>query len=169
MTAAPPPGPGTSGPAVMGLQPTAIQVLNFIPAVAAILASGGVMMAGGYLFHNDGWGVAGFVMIPAGPLISVAFLLADRVGNPDRRPATKMAKRFTLSLLMPSPPVDMTVGRSIVVSFITLAAGAVMAVGGYAASAWSPFLVPPLLLVAGAVITCAFLIASRGSPRPGVR
>ena len=140
-----------------------------VPAVAATLASGAVMMIGGYLFHTHGWNLGGLVMIPAGPLISVAFAFASPPSNQAGRRSSKRAARVVLSLLMPSPGGGLTAARSLVVSVVSLVAGAVMAVAGYALAAWNPLLVPPLIAAGGAVIGLAFLVSAAGSPQVGTR
>lgn len=162
--------PSSTNPAVPGSTllrawPTTRQIRNYLPAVSMTLAAGAVMMVGGHLFHDDGWSVAGSVMTPAGPLISIALALAVRARNPGLRRSPKIRARLILSLLLPSPPGDLTVPRSLLVSAVTLTAGAVMALAGYATAAWNLLLVPPIILAGGAVISSAFLIASKGSRR----
>jgi hypothetical protein len=111
------------------------------PAAAVTLMSAGVMMLAGWLFHASGWSAAWPVMIGGGVLISLALVLGRRAGPPglSRRPARIW--RLAVSLL-------------------TLAAGAVMVVAGYAAAAWNPLLVPPAVIAGGAVITAAFVADS---------
>jgi hypothetical protein len=142
---------------------TGTQFRSYLPAVSMTLVSGAVMVLGGYLFHDHGRNVAGLVMIPAGPLISIAFAFADRPG--DRRPPRplKITVPLIFSLLLPSPPGDLTLARSLLVSALSLIAGAAMAAAGYAAAAWSLLLVAPLILLGGAVIGLAFIVLSGGS------
>jgi hypothetical protein len=148
--------------------PSAVQVKAYLPAAVAVLSSGFVMMVAGYLFHGDGWAVAGPVMFPAGILISFAFYLARRANNETRRRGRVSGRTVVLVLLgVPAPGADLSLIVSIAVSATTLAAGAVMVVAGYAIAAWSVFLVPPLLLAAGAVIVIAFVVADRAG-RPGL-
>lgn len=137
---------------------------SYAPAVAATLASGGVMMTGGYLFKTIGWALAGPVMIPAGPLISAAFALAPKPGEAGRpRIPTARINRVLLLLGLPSPGGDVSLAISLAISVVTLLAGAVMAAAGYAWAAWNPLTVPALLLAASAVITVAFVIADRAA------
>ena len=136
---------------------------SYAPAVAATLASGGVMMTGGYLFKTLGWALAGPVMIPAGPLISAAFALAPKSGVPGRSKARTRISRVMLLLGLPSPGGDVSLAVSLAISVVTLLAGAVMAAAGYGIAAWNPLTVPALLLVASIVITAAFVIAERAA------
>ena len=137
---------------------------SYAPSVAATLASGGVMMAGGYLFKTVGWALAGPVMIPAGPLISAAFALAPKSPVPGQsKPRTAPIHRVLLILGMPSPGGDVSLPVTLAISVVTLLAGAVMAVAGYALAAWNPLTVPALLLAAAVVITAAFVIADRAA------
>ncbi|HUE58198.1 MAG TPA: hypothetical protein VMO88_01315 [Acidimicrobiales bacterium] len=139
----------------------------YIPTVLTTLASGSVMMVGGYLFHRDGWGVAGSVMVPAGPLISIAFALARRANG--RRPPAATTARFRSALLLvlglPSPGGNLDTPTSIAVTTLSLLAGAVMAVAGYAAAAWNRLVLPAIIAAAGAVIVTAFITAARGDQR----
>jgi fructose-specific phosphotransferase system IIC component len=111
------------------------------PAAAVTLMSAGVMMLAGWLFHASGWSAAWPVMIGGGALISLAFVLARRAGRPrlSRRPARIW--RLAASLL-------------------TLAAGAVLVLAGYAAAAWNPLLVLPAVIAGGVVIAAAFVVDS---------
>lgn len=133
------------------------------PVALATLASGAVMMTGGYLFHRDGWGIAGSVMIPAGPLISIAFALERRASGRLAVTATTARVRGALMLFagLPSPGGNLAFGTSVAVQAVTLAAGAVVAVGGYAVATWNPLVVPLLVVAGGMLMTAAFVIAAR--------
>lgn len=133
-------------------------------ATVATLAAGAVMMVGGYLFPVDGWAVAGWVMTPSGPLISVAFALAQRARGRSRAPSRVGRARHFLTLIvgMPSAGGDLGPLASIATSGLAVLAGAIMAVAGYAIARWSPDVVPPIVLAGGAVIAAAFVIADRG-------
>ena len=145
-------------------QAAAARRRSYAPAVAATLASGGVMMTGGYLFKTIGWGLAGLAMIPAGPLISAAFALAPKPGVQVRsKTPTASINRVMLVLGLPAPGGDVSLPMSLAISVVTLLAGAVMAVAGYAIAAWNPLTVPALLLAASVVITSAFVIADRAA------
>lgn len=137
------------------------------PPAALTLASGAIMMAGGFLFQRDGWAVAGPSMIPAGPLMSVAFALARR-RRADRRTSRRDRLRHIASVLigLPSPGGDLGLVTSLAISLVTLVAGAVMVVAGYAAASWDPAVVPPLLAGAGAIITAAFIVVERADRAP---
>ena len=145
------------------------RLVRYGPAVAATLAAGAVMMAGGFLFRRHGWAVAGPAMIPAGPLISVAFALERRAGA--RRAASAGGARLRGAVMLiaglPSPGGNLPLTTSIAVQAVTLLAGVVMAVAGYAAATWNPLLVPPLLGAGGLVMTTAFVIGARGDRPAG--
>ena len=121
------------------------------------------MMVGGYLFATDGWAVAGPAMLPAGPLISIGFFLARRPGRADRQTGRKERVRHIASVLLglPSPGSDLALTTSLATSVVTLLAGALMMIAGYATAAWNPALVPPLVLAAGLIIAAAFVIVDR--------
>lgn len=128
----------------------------------ATLASGAVMMAGGYLFSRDGWAVAGPAMIPAGPLISVAFLLARSPRSVGRSGRTDRARHIASLLVgLPSPGADLGLATSAATSVVAVLSGAVMVLAGYAAAGWTLVLVPPLLLAAGLIIAAAFVLIAR--------
>ena len=136
----------------------------YIPTILTTLASGSVMMLGGYLFYRDGWAIAGSVIIPAGPLISIAFALARRAnGRPP--PAATTARLGTALLLilgLPSPGGNLDMATSIAVTTLSLLAGAVMAIAGYAAATWNRLVLPAIIAAGGAVIVSAFITAARG-------
>jgi hypothetical protein len=144
-------------------KPNSTALAAFIPSALLTLLTGGIMMTGGYVFANDGWALAGPIMIPAGPLISLAFALArpkDRaVGPPDRKARTRHIVSMVIGL--PSPGVGTGVVLTIVITVVTLLAGAVMVVAGYASAAWNLAFVPPLILASGGIITTAFVMADR--------
>lgn len=139
------------------------QVRPYVPAALTTLGSGGVMTVGGYLLDRFGWRVAGPSMLPAGILISIAFVLARRVTSAVDTPARLGWCRVILILLigLPSAGDNLSVLASVTVSVVTLLAGATMVVAGYALAAWNILLVPPLILAGGAVITVAFVVANR--------
>lgn len=141
---------------------------RFLPAAAVTLLTGGVMMSGGYLFANRGWAVAGWVMTPAGPLISVAFALARKARGrgPDLRRRDRVRHVTTLLVGMPSPGGNIGPVASAATTAAALIAGAVMVVAGYAVARWNPLLVPPIALGGGVAITAAFVIADRGEQNP---
>jgi hypothetical protein len=125
------------------------------------------MMVGGYLFATDGWAVGGTSMIPAGPLISIAFALARRSSRPKGPVAAHERIRHILIILVGMPSAGSGVGfiTSTSIMVLTLAAGAVMSVAGYAAAAWSLVMVVPLLLASGLIITTAFALIERTDRR----
>lgn len=141
---------------------------RFAPAAAVTLLTGGVMMSGGYLFANRGWAVAGWVMTPAGPLISVAFALARKARGrgPDPRRADRVRHITTLLVGMPSPGGNIGPVASAATTAAALLAGAVMVVAGYALARWNPLLVPPIAVAGGIAITAAFVIADRSEHKP---
>jgi hypothetical protein len=137
-------------------------------AALVTLLAGGVMMAGGYLFATRGWAVGGTAMIPAGPLISVAFFVARRSSRPGGPVATKdrLRNAAVIVLGMPSAGSGVPPALSLLVTVTTLGAGAVMAVAGYSLAAWSALMVLPLLIVAGAIITVPFAVLERVDHSP---
>lgn len=139
-----------------------------MPAGLATLAAGAVMMTGGYLFGTDGWAVAGPVMLPAGAIISIAFALARRAKGHQLRDSAVSWFRVVLLLVVGVPCAggDLSAVASIAVSVVTLLAGAVMVVAGYAAAKWNLLLVPPTVVAAGAVIGLAFGLAARSDRAP---
>jgi hypothetical protein len=140
------------------------QVRRFGAVGVAVLVSGGFMMAGGYLFHTEGWGTGSLVMLPSGPTISVAFALARRTersrrGLIDAEPvglARRVRAVVTILAGLPWPGGELPVLSQIGAFALTMLAGAVMALGGYAGAAWSWLLVGPIALLAGVTISAAF-------------
>lgn len=142
----------------------------YAPPVILTLAAGAAMMIGGYLFHTDGWKVSGPSMTPAGPLISIAFALESRTRAPaktkTRQTSARRLRRFLPLLLgVPIPAGDVQPLAAIATLALTLLAGLAMAVAGYALAAWTPILVPPLILASGLTILAAFFIGSRSRTR----
>lgn len=127
-------------------------------------------MTAGYLFPPDGWAVAGWVMTPAGPLISTAFALVARArgGPPAGDRKSRVRHIATLLAGMPSPGGNVSALASAAASGLSLLAGAVMVLAGYTAAKWDPLLSAPMVVAGGAVITAAFVVADRGdrSRRP---
>lgn len=141
---------------------------RFVPAAVLTLAAGTVMVVGGYVFHQDGWAVSGPLMYPAGPLISVGFLLAARAaGAPPMTGVSRLRLLVLLLLGVPSPGAGVSPAKSLAVTLLSLVAGLAMAVAGYAIAAWTVLLVPPLFLVAGGVILLAFFAGRPASTPAG--
>ncbi|HEX6394233.1 MAG TPA: hypothetical protein VFZ97_12385 [Acidimicrobiales bacterium] len=140
-----------------------LRVVPFIPAAVLTLVTGGIMMTAGYIFATDGWALAGPIMIPSGPLISVAFALARRPRRPARSSDMKVRVRHiaSIALGLPSPGGDVTLTVTLLITIVTLLAGAVMVVAGYATAAWNLAIAPPLIVASGLIITGAFVIADR--------
>lgn len=153
--------PATESPVIA--QGSAVRLVSFIPAAVLTLVTGGIMMTAGYFFATDGWGVAGPMMIPSGPLISVAFALARRPRKPARTADMKTRVRHiaSIALGLPSPGGDVTLAATLLITIVTLIAGAVMVVAGYATAAWTVAIAPPLIVASGLIITLAFVIAER--------
>ena len=141
----------------------ALRLVPFIPAAVLTLVTGGIMMTAGHFFATDGWAMAGPMMIPAGPLISVAFALARRPRKPARSPNAKTRVRqiASIALGLPSPGGDVTLAATLLITIVTLMAGAVMVVAGYATAEWNLAIAPPLIVASGFIITLAFVIADR--------
>jgi hypothetical protein len=148
---------------VQWVLPHAEQLRSYLPPAVMTLAAGMVMMLAGYLLHADGWTVAGLVMLPAGVLISIAFVLARRIHSPVPGGGASLDRRTRLLILLglPSAGGDLSRWVSVAVSVVMLAAGALMTVAGYAAAAWSGMIVPPLVLLSGLVILAGFVITYR--------
>lgn len=143
----------------------------YTPAVLFTLAAGAVMMLAGWLFARDGWAVAGPATMPAGPLISIAFAFGQRAGGADlpreqrTKPHIRNRIRHYAVLLagLPSAGSGASTITSIAVLVVSLLAGLAMQVAGYAMAKWALVFVPPLLLVAVATITSAFVIIQRAN------
>lgn len=122
------------------------------------------MMSAGYLFALEGWAVAGWVMTPAGPLISIAFALAARARGRRRTGTSKGRVRHIATLLvgLPSAGGNVTPMASAATSVLAVLAGAVMVVAGYATARWNPLLVGPIVVAGATVIAAAFVVADRG-------
>jgi hypothetical protein len=140
-------------------------------AVAVVtLVSGGFMAVGGYLFHTRGWRIGGVVMIPSGPTISAAFALLFRAERSRRGPrhadSTGAARRVraivTIAAGLPWTGGNAPLRFEIGTFGLTMAAGAVMALAGYAAAAWTWLLVPAVAIAAGVFIVAAFALATNG-------
>jgi hypothetical protein len=134
------------------------------------LAAGAAMMAGGYLFHTDGWKVGGPSMSPAGPLISIAFALESRsrapATTPNDRPGVHRLRRLLPLLVgVPIPAGGLQPLAAIATLGLTLLAGLAMSVAGYALAVRTPILVPPLILASGLIILAAFFVGARSQSR----
>jgi hypothetical protein len=141
---------------------------GFWLAAPVALMSGGVMMAAGYLMRTHGSGTASLAMIPGGVLITVAFGLARR-RRPTRGPgtmatpapsgmraATNLLKNFGL-------PGDLSPESRFVVLSLTMAAGAVMVLGGYSGAVQRWTLAAALAMIGGLLISGAFITVTSGS------
>lgn len=136
--------------------------------VTATLAAGAVMMLAGYLFHVDGWKIAGPVMTPAGPLISIAFALDSRtrvarVTGEGRTVLQRLRRLLLLLAGVPMPAGGVRPVAATAILALTLLAGFAMAVAGYAVAAWTSALVPPLALLSGLIIVGAFFVGAQRS------
>lgn len=145
---------------------------RYLGAGLLTLAAGAVMAVGGLLFHDDGWRVAGPSMTPAGVLISIALMLAvrpatsQRDGLPVRSPWGRWAR--VIAALATGLPMagGVPIAAQVTTTVLSVFAGALMAMAGYAAVAWSLWLVPPLVIASGIVISGSFaatLIPARRS------
>jgi hypothetical protein len=67
---------------------------------------------------------------------------------------------------VPIPAGDVQPLAAIATLALTLLAGLAMAVAGYAIAAWTPILVPPLILASGLIILGAFFISAQSQTRP---
>lgn len=115
------------------------------------------MSMGGYLFDTRGWAIAGPSMIPAGPLITIAFWLAPAPGACRPRPRSHSAARILLLVLgVPITSGNLSLRQSLTVSVLTLIAGALAALAGYALGAHHHLLPLPTLLASGVVIALSF-------------
>jgi hypothetical protein len=137
-------------------------------AAPVALMSGGVMMAAGYLMRTHGSGTASLATIAGGVLIIVAFGLARR-RRPTRAPgtmatpalsgmraATNLLKNFGL-------PGDLSPGSRFVALSLTMAAGAVMVLGGYSGAEQRWTLAAGLAVIGGLLISGAFVTVAWGS------
>ena len=140
------------------------------------LISGAFMVVGGYLFHTHGWHIGGLLMLPSGPAISAAFALLlraerSRNGLPQAGSAgtaRRVRAAVTIAAGLPWTGGNAPIGFEIGTFGLTMAAGAVMALSGYAA-VWTWLLVPPIVVLAGVLITAAFAVATKGFRHSGSR
>jgi hypothetical protein len=143
-------------------------IRGFWLAAPVAVMSGGVMMAAGYLMRAHGSGTASLATIPGGVLIIVAFGPARR-RRPTRelgttatpapsgmRAATNLLKNFGL-------PGDPSPGSRFVVLSLTMAAGAVMVLGGYSGAEQRWTLAAALTVIGGLLISAAFVTVTWGS------
>lgn len=145
---------------------------RYLGAGLLTLAAGAVMAIGGLLFHDDGWHIAGPSMTPAGVLISIALMLAVRPVMPhhDKPQARSRWGRWArvIAALATGLPMagGVPIAAQVTTTVLSVLAGFLMAVAGYAAVAWSVWLVPPLVIASGMVISGSFaatLIPARRS------
>ncbi len=147
-------------------QGRAAALAAYIPTALLTLGAGAFMTVGGDFLHTRGWGLAGIVLIPAGPLISIAFFLADRARGGSAVPphTSKFDRRRLLLLLLvvglPTPGGDVSFRRSVGITGLMLVAGGAMFVAGYAIAAWTWALAPPLILLSGLVIGVSLMMAA---------
>ena len=155
---------------------TVSHYLRRFGAVAVVtLVSGGFMAVGGYLFHTHGWHIGGVVMLPSGPTISAAFALLLRAERSRRGPpqaesagtARRIRAIVTIVAGLPWTGGNAPLRFEIGTFGLTTAAGAVMALAGYAAAAWTWLLVPPVALAGGVFIVAAFALATNGLHQSG--
>jgi hypothetical protein len=132
---------------------------NAFAAAVATLSSGGCMVGAGYLLHSHGWGVTGLVTIAGGALINLAFMLALHSRAGARHAAAEADRRghahYRGGIVAPPLP------QSAAVMALTLGAGAVMVLAGYAAAHWSWMLLVALIVVGGLAILAAFALLVR--------
>jgi hypothetical protein len=141
---------------------------GFWLAAPVALMSGGVMMTAGCVMRTHGSGTASLATIPGGVLIMVAFGLARRrrpARGPDTmatpalsgmRTATNLLKNFGL-------PGDLSPRSRFVALSLTMAAGAVMILGGYSGAEQRWTSAAALALIGGLLISGAFATVVRGS------
>jgi hypothetical protein len=103
------------------------------------------MMLAGYVGHTGSWTAAGLITVPAGVVILVALALARRADGADGRMGAPAGRRA---------------GRAGAMA-VTLLAGGVMVLAGYAGAAWSWALALALAIVGGLVVGLAFAVDRR--------
>jgi hypothetical protein len=132
---------------------------NASAVVVATLFSGGCMVGAGYLLHFYGWGVSGLAMFAGGALINLAFIFALRSRAASRRAVAEAGQRGHPHRRgdIAAPPWP----QSAAVIALSLAAGAVMVLAGYAAAQWGWMLLVALILIGGLVILAAFALLVR--------
>jgi hypothetical protein len=116
-------------------------------AAALVLLSGAVMMLAGHLGNTESWTTAGFITVPGGVVILIAFALARRAERADGRRLAVAGGHRT--------------GRAGVMA-TTLLSGGVMVLAGYAASAWGWGLAAALATLGGGLVAVAFAVDRRG-------
>lgn len=154
------------GPAA-GVRPVSAIGWRLIRAVVLTLGAGALMMASGYLLRDGPRAVAGYVTLPAGPLISAAFATirprAERGGPsaPARRSPWARARRGVLTVVgMPWPGAQTPLRWAIAAMALALLAGLAMTVAGYTVAAGDWLVSPPLVLLGGLIIAGAFLVSA---------
>jgi hypothetical protein len=108
------------------------------------------MMLAGYVGGTASWTAAGFITLPAGLVIVAALALARRADRADGRRAAPAGRRVTRAGAMA----------------VTLLAGGVMVLAGYAGAAWSWALALALAMAGGLVVGVAFAIDRRHAAPP---
>lgn len=136
---------------------------RLVAAAVLTLAAGAVMATAGYLFHTRGYATAAPVTLPAGLLISSAFALSARIaavsaGDPAamRLPWHRHALRAIIGVVVPIGGGGAPLVAQLASALLSTVSGALLALAGYAAAAWSAWLLPPLVLAGGVVIAGAF-------------
>jgi hypothetical protein len=143
-------------------------------ATVFTLGAGTVMTVAGWQFHSHGWSSAAVITLPAGVLMSIAFGLAlpvlqsappaatappVRLGNKLRRVGSVI-----VGLFLPMPGGKVSVGAQFIASVLSITAGWLMLLAGYAASAGSWWYTPPLIAASGGIIFGAFVAIARSAP-----
>ena len=99
------------------------------------------MMLAGYVGGTASWTAAGFITVPAGVVILAALALARRADGADGRLGAPAGRAGAMA--------------------VTLLAGGVMVLAGYAGAAWSWALALALAIVGGLVVGLAFAVDRR--------
>lgn len=136
---------------------------HYLPTVVMTLGAGAFMLAGGYLISRQGRPVGTLVMLPAGPLMSGAFLvLPTRTDDVGRRAVGSRRRQALLVLAgIPASGVSLRSLRGICITGLTVLAGTAMAIGGNWVATGRPLLVLPAVMAAGVLIGVALLLALR--------
>ena len=137
----------------------------YLGAALAVLASGGCMLASGYVLGNNGVDDALLLLIPGGLLISAAFAAVEtgrQRSQGHRRAGKRQWVRQVLPVLtgLPWPSGDVTPRARAATFLLAMTSGAAMVFAGFAADRWNWLLAVPLVFLGGLLIVAAVTVGA---------